>query len=77
MSKGKAHILKLLLNVKIILEKSEPRDILNKIYTDFYSKWIQHSNDKVWSIIVEHLKRIKICKKDLKLDLDLIEEEFI
>ena len=76
-SKGKALILKLLLNVKIIFEKSEPRHILNKIYLDYYCKWVQKSSDKIWEIILKNIKSIKINKNDLKLNLLEIEQEYI
>jgi len=76
---GKSYILKCLLNIRIALERSEPRFILNQIYTDQLIRWIQISNESIWKVILEKIntKDFIIDKDDLKLNLKEIEEDYI
>lgn len=76
---GKSYIIKSLLNVRIAFERSEPRFILNEIYVDQLIRWMNISNDSIWSILANYIKspNIRIEKDDLKMNLSEIEEEYI
>ena len=75
---GRFGILKCLLKIKNIFDRNEPRFLLNVIYIDPLIKWIQDdADDKIFEIIKDVLNRIKITKKQLKLDLDIFENEYL
>ena len=75
---GRFGILKCLLKIKNIFDRNEPRFLLNVIYIDPLIKWIQDdADDKIFEIIKNVLDKIKITKKQLKLDLDIFENEYL
>ena len=75
---GRFSILKCLLNIKYIFDRNEPRYLLNIIYIDPLIKWIQlYAHDKIFQIVRDILINIKIDKKLLKLDLDIIENDYL
>jgi protein SHQ1 len=78
LDKGIVAILKIMLDVRTIFEKSEPRYLFNKCYVDQFCKWIQKlSNRNTWKIISEKIKKIEITKDDVKLDLNDIENNYL
>ena len=75
---GRFSILKCLLNIKYIFDRNEPRYLLNIIYIDPLIKWIQlYAHDKIFQIVRDILINIQIDKKLLKLDLDIIENDYL
>jgi protein SHQ1 len=78
LDKGIVGILKSMLAVRSIFEKSEPRHLLNKCYIDLYCKWLQQeSQNQVWKIISEVIQNLEITKDDLKLNLQEIENSYL
>ena len=75
---GRFGILKCLLKIKNIFDRNEPRFLLNVIYIDPLIKWIQNdADDKIFEIIKNVINKISIKKEQLKLDLDVIENDYL
>ena len=75
---GRFSILKCLLKIKNIFDRNEPRFLLNVIYIDPLIKWIQNdADDKIFKIMKNVINTIKITKEKLKLDLDILENEYL
>jgi hypothetical protein len=78
LSVGRFGILKCLLKIKNIFDRNEPRFLLNVIYIDPLIKWIQNdADDKIFEIIKNVINKISIKKEQLKLDLDVIENDYL
>lgn len=77
LSQPKVVFVKILIQIRNIFEKSEPRYLLNTLYIDPYLKWIQfHSDEKIFKILSETMNIIIISSNDLKLNLEHYENEF-
>ena len=75
---GRFGILKCLLKIKNIFDRNEPRFLLNVIYIDPLIKWIQNdAEDKIFEIIKNVMSKINIKKQQLKLDLEVIEQDYL
>ena len=75
---GKFGIIKCFLDIRNILEKNEPRFLLNRIYIDPLLKWIEFlSEEKIYIIIKDIINNINIKKDDLKLNLEKYENEYL
>ena len=75
---GKFGIIKCFLDIRNILEKNEPRFLLNRIYIDPLLKWIEFlSEEKIFLIIKDIINNINIKKDDLKLNLEKYENEYL
>ena len=75
---GRFGILKCLLKIKNIFDRNEPRFLLNVIYIDPLIKWIQnYADNKIFEIINNVLNKINIKKEQLKLDLEIFENEYL
>ena len=75
---GKFGIIKCFLDIRNILEKNEPRFLLNRIYIDPLLKWIEFfSEEKIFFIIKDIINNINIKKSDLKLNLEKYENEYL
>jgi len=68
-SKGKLEIVRSLLNVKRIFEKSEPKYLLNKIFVDDFIIWIQKVEEAKIQELAKIINETIILKEDLGLDL--------
>ena len=76
LSLGRFSLVKCFLQIRMIFEKNEPRYLLNMIYIDPILKWIQfHSEDKIFTMIGEVVKKIKLDLTEIKLNLENIENE--
>jgi protein SHQ1 len=75
---GRFSILKCLIKIKNIFDRNEPRFLLNVIYIDPLIKWIQkYACDNIFKIIKEKMMEINIDKNQLKLDLDMFEQDYL
>ena len=75
---GKFGIIKCFLDIRNILEKNEPRYLLNRIYIDPLLKWIEvFSEEKIFVIIKDTINDLNIDKEDLKLNLENYESEYL
>lgn len=72
---GKIMILKILLKIKTLFEKSEPRYLLNILYIDDYCIFVQNVSEKELAKITNELCSINIKKEDLDINLDEIEKQ--
>ncbi|KAL1234327.1 Protein SHQ1 [Trichinella spiralis] len=71
---GRVVVLKCLLRMHEIFNNSgDFRYVLNELYLNDYCVWIQGKTDEFLIEIGEQMKKIKVEKKDLKLDLELVE----
>jgi len=71
--KGKVEVLKALLNIKMVFERSEPKYLLNRIYIDDFSIWIQKIDEAKLIGISKRIEELKITKEEI--ELPLIESE--
>jgi len=72
----KPKLLKCLLSIRSIFEKSDPRHLLNKLYIDNFIVWLEFSNENIWHIVKSNLKHISIKKEDIGLNLEEIEDMY-
>ena len=78
LSLGRFSIVKCFLQIRMIFEKSEPRYLLNVLYIDPFLKWIQFdSEDKIFLMISETIKKTKIEITDMKMNLETAEKEIL
>ncbi|KRX62799.1 Protein SHQ1 -like protein [Trichinella sp. T9] len=71
---GRVVVLKCLLRMHEIFNNSgDFRYVLNELYLNDYCVWIQGKTDEFLIEIGEQMKKIKVEKKDLKLDLEVVE----
>lgn len=59
---GRPGVLKVLLHLKNLFKKSEPRYHLNNLYIDDFCIWVQQLKDTDFIDIAERLSHIKITK---------------
>ncbi|KAL1227234.1 Protein SHQ1 [Trichinella pseudospiralis] len=71
---GRVVVLKCLLRMHEIFNNSgDFRYVLNELYLNDYCVWIQGKTDEFLIKIGEQMKQIKLEKKDLQLDLEVVE----
>ncbi|XP_060775237.1 protein SHQ1 homolog isoform X2 [Neoarius graeffei] len=71
---GKAFVLKCLLAIHKIFRYNEPAYILNDLYITDYCVWIQRVKSKHMVALAEALRQAELHKKDLDLELEILEE---
>ncbi|XP_045931713.1 protein SHQ1 homolog [Micropterus dolomieu] len=71
---GKACVLKCLLDIHKVFRENDPAYILNDLYITDYCIWIQRVKSKKMTALVATLNKASLRKKDLKLDLEELEE---
>lgn len=71
---GKACVLKCLLDIHKVFRENDPAYILNDLYITDYCIWIQRVKSKKMSALAETLQKASLRKKDLKLELEELEE---
>lgn len=75
---GRYSIVKCFLQIRMIFERSEPRYLLNVLYIDPFLKWIQFdSEDKIFAMIAETIKKTNLELSDIKMNLETAEEEIL
>jgi len=70
---GKIMILKILLRIKAMFEKSEPRYLFNILFIDDYCIFLQNIKDDELKKFEKELLIIEIKKEDLDINLSEIE----
>ena len=76
-------LLEVLLELRVMFEKSDPRYLLNRIFVDDYCTYLLNSNaqdldkelQKIGKEIMEGCSKIKEDKLDLDLELQIEEED--
>ncbi|KAM8757472.1 protein SHQ1 homolog isoform 1-T4 [Acanthopagrus schlegelii] len=71
---GKACVLKCLLDIHKAFRENDPAYILNDLYITDYCIWIQRVKSKKMTALAVTLQKASLRKKDLKLDLEELEE---
>ncbi|XP_030277432.1 protein SHQ1 homolog [Sparus aurata] len=71
---GKACVLKCLLDIHKVFRENDPAYILNDLYITDYCIWIQRVKSKKMTALAVTLQNASLRKKDLKLDLEELEE---
>ncbi|KAK7073989.1 Hsp90 cochaperone shq1, partial [Halocaridina rubra] len=66
-------VLKCLLEIQRIFNSSEPRYLLNQLYITDYCIWIQRVKDNKLISLADSLRKIKVKKEDLCLELEELE----
>ena len=72
---GKVMILKVLIKIKALFEKNEPRYLLNILYIDDFCIFLQNVKEELFLKVVKELQMIEIKKEDLDINLNEIEEQ--
>uniref|UniRef100_A0A1A8J221 Protein SHQ1 homolog n=1 Tax=Nothobranchius kuhntae TaxID=321403 RepID=A0A1A8J221_NOTKU len=70
---GKACILKCLLEIHKVFRQNDPAYMLNDLYITDYCIWIQRVKSKKVTALVSTLQKASLLKRDLKLELDELE----
>ncbi|KAM6927889.1 protein SHQ1 homolog [Xenentodon cancila] len=70
---GKACVLKCLLDIHKVFRENDPAYILNDLYVTDYCVWIQRVKSKKVTELAAALQKASLQKKDLKLELDELE----
>ncbi|KAK4290660.1 hypothetical protein Pmani_036459 [Petrolisthes manimaculis] len=70
---GQKKVLQCLLEIHSFFNQSEPRYLLNQLYITDYCVWIQKVKDNKLISLADSLKKIKVNKTDLQLDLEELE----
>jgi len=68
-------ILKVLIKIKALFEKNEPRYLLNILYIDDFCIFLQNVKEELFLKVVKELQMIEIKKEDLDINLNEIEEQ--
>ncbi|XP_072238969.1 protein SHQ1 homolog isoform X2 [Leuresthes tenuis] len=71
---GKACVLKCLLDIHKIFRENDPAYILNDLYITDYCIWIQRVKPKKVTALATTLQKASLQKKDLELELDVLEK---
>ncbi|KAM3914600.1 protein SHQ1 homolog [Leptodactylus fuscus] len=74
LSKGKAAVLKCLLDIHEIFQENDPAYILNDLYITDYCVWIQKIKSKKVTGLSDCLQATTVSKADLGLELEELEE---
>nr|XP_045600803.1 protein SHQ1 homolog isoform X2 [Procambarus clarkii] len=73
LSLGHKKVLKCLLEIQRFFNLSEPRYLLNQLYITDYCVWIQKVKDNKLMSLADSLKKVKVNKSDVCLDLEDLE----
>lgn len=73
-SLGKRWILRCLLKCKFILDRSESRHFLSRLYIDDYCVWIQYLNSTKLRMLSQALDAIRVSKTDISWPLMELEQ---
>lgn len=73
LSLGRKKVLQCLLEIQRFFISSEPRYLLNQLYITDYCVWIQRIKDNKLISLADSLKKLKISKDDICLDLEDLE----
>jgi len=73
LSSGKKAILKCLVDIRATFNEGESRYLLNNLFINDYCVWIQYFKDKHLKSLVDSLKKVKLTKSMLNLDLECLE----
>ena len=68
-------ILKILLKIKVLFDKSEPRYLLNILFIDDYCIFIQNIKEDSLIVLAKEINSIKIQKEDIDINLNEIENQ--
>ncbi|XP_033102345.1 protein SHQ1 homolog [Anneissia japonica] len=71
---GRRRLLKCLLEIHRLLSHDDPRYILNELYITEYCLWIQSVSQRRLNSIAKALKKVKVNKEDVGLDLVELEQ---
>lgn len=74
MEMGKIMVLKILIKIRSMFEKNEPRYLLNILYIDDFCIFVQNIEEEAFGKVVKELKELEIKKDDLDINLLEIEE---
>uniref|UniRef100_A0A0V0G9M8 Protein SHQ1 homolog n=1 Tax=Triatoma dimidiata TaxID=72491 RepID=A0A0V0G9M8_TRIDM len=70
---GRRQILKCLIEIHKLFNASEPRYLLNQLFITDYCIWLQKISEKRIIHLTQYFKEAKICKNDIRLDLETLE----
>ncbi|KAK9500824.1 hypothetical protein O3M35_002014 [Rhynocoris fuscipes] len=70
---GRRQILKCLIEIHGLFNGSEPRYLLNQLFITDYCIWLQKISEKRITHLTQYFKEAKICKNDIRLDLETLE----
>lgn len=70
---GRKMVLKCLLEIQRLFNASEPRYLLNQLYITDYCVWIQKEKDSKLISLADSLKKLKVKKCDMNVDLEDLE----
>ncbi len=73
---GKVAVLKVLLNLRRMFERAEPKYLLNKLYIDDFAIWVQKVPEENVKAVGLGMEAEKLEKKDIGLGLDEAEEMY-
>ncbi|XP_068205701.1 protein SHQ1 homolog [Palaemon carinicauda] len=73
LSLGPKQVLKCLLEIQRIFNNSEPRYLLNQLYITDYCVWIQRVKDNKLISLADSLRKVKLEKDDVGLELNELE----
>lgn len=73
LSLGHKQVLKCLLEIQRIFNSSEPRYLLNQLYITDYCVWIQKVKDNKLMSLADSLRKVKLEKDDVGLELHELE----
>ncbi|CAD8145259.1 unnamed protein product [Paramecium pentaurelia] len=74
---NKIQIIKILLAVEGLFAKAKPRNYLNLIYLQDYIVWAQSIKEEDLQTLSKQIKKLKIDKSQLQLNIPIIENEAI
>ena len=72
---GQVMILKILLKIKTLFEKNEPRYLLNILYIDDFCVFVQNVKKDIFMDLVQEIQKVEILKESLDINLKEIEEQ--
>ncbi|KAG7165118.1 SHQ1-like, partial [Homarus americanus] len=70
---GRKKVLQCLLEIQRFFNLSEPRYLLNQLYITDYCVWVQKVKDNKLISLADSLKKLKVTKSDMCLDLEDLE----
>ena len=75
LKQGRVGVLKCLLDIhRLLNESGESRYIINNLYITDYCVWVQKVKEETLDELAKALEEISLSKKDIELDLELLEK---
>jgi protein SHQ1 len=74
---GRKFIVKALLEIKVLFERSEPRNLLNVLFIDDFIVWVQQLKEEIFLGLGSDVEKVfaGIGKENVGFDLEELEEE--